>query len=198
MIIPPPSSPLLLLPKQITSTIGHLLISSSLNNNEMVKISMPSGSSVFVLATRRTRNNLRLFGRWRRKTTWEQFFERNMGEAGSWEVGGGRWEFFGRRWKVDDTCIKFLSSCWLKPIWKNRCRFFYSFILASCSAATRWRHCLTIHSRPKNCLPTHSIFCIFGIFPNYADNACFVSQGASLIPLKRRKMHKLYVDLHFP
>ena len=50
----------------------------------------------------------------------------------------------------------------------------------------------------KNYRPTHSIFGIFGIFPNYADNACFVSQGASLIPLKRRKMHKLYVDLHFP
>ena len=47
----------------------------------------------------------------------------------------------------------------------------------------------------KNYRPTHSIF---GIFPNYAHNACFVSQGASLIPLKRRKMHKLYVDLHFP
>ena len=29
----------------------------------------------------------------------------------------------------------------------------------------------------KNYRPTHSIFCIF---PNYADNACFVSQGASL------------------
>ena len=161
MIIPPPSSPLLLLPKQITSTIGHLLISSSLNNNEMVKISMPSGSSVFVLATRRIRNNLRLFGRWRRKTTWEQFFERNMGEAGSWEVGGGRWEFFGRRWKVDDTCIKFLSSCWLKRIWKNRCRFFYSWTLLSCHQVAPLSY-YTQQTKKTAFLPT--VFFVFLVF----------------------------------
>ena len=48
---------------------------------------------------------MRLFGRWRRKTTWEQFFERNMGEAGSWEVGGGSFLGGGGRWEVDDTCF---------------------------------------------------------------------------------------------
>ena len=60
-----------------------------------------------------------------------------------------------------------------------------SFILAMCSAATRWRHCLAIHSRPKK-LPSYpQYFLYFWYFSKLCRQCLFCFTGGFPNPFKK-------------